>query len=380
MDEEPAVAEIPSVSEVDADYVETEDAKLIELKPVSYDVDDLANNKSDVFDKMDIDNHNVDFEQDDGTIASEDDPVDHRSDPNIVTESEESKDSVPKVNGMLKYSKAADKADTKSLETSPNATPGKSRYGRVRKPKLSTDFISVDRKSFAVLSNTSSYEHVYADDTPRTPVAKIKQRKSAAKVSKVTPPKEDQSPKSLTKQSTEKVIDIEENLSTDEKDPPKPVKISSNTPKAVKTVTQTPKVTRSKQPKTPKPAKEDSVEPSTSSLASKDTIKTYSRKGETSASANASEDDQSEKVADEEKQSQISHVELSWKVGDVAWAKIGCYSYWPSIVTLEYGSSIYVKSGWRFFSFLVVIFFRVLYFIIFFSWKPKISSSRTVFW
>ncbi|XP_065214997.1 uncharacterized protein NSD [Planococcus citri] len=379
MDEDPAVAEIPSVSKVDtADYVETDEPpKLIELKPVSYDLGDVPNNNTDAFDRMDIDNHNVDFDQEDGKTTSVDDTVVETSDPNSVDESVDAKESTPKVNGVLKHSGTVKKADKKPVVTSPSSTPGKSRYGRVRKPKLSTDFVSMDRKSYAVLSNTSSYEHVYADETPRKAVVVKKPRKSSAKNSQITPSEPAQSVESLTKQSDEETSCKAENESVDETDTPKTVESSSNTPKPdeiisnapklakstpklTKSTSQTPKLTkstsqtpkptktaskspRSAKSKTPKPPKEDLTEPSVSPVISKDPIKTYSRKGESSAAASVTEDNQTEKI-DEEKLSQISHVELNWKVGDVAWAKIGCYSYWPSIVTLEYGSSIYVKS------------------------------------
>lgn len=321
MEEELPSTDIPTVSATDAvDYVEEEHTELTVLKPVSYDVCDLSANKPEIFDKMDIDNHNIDFDErpsktiDVESASNSLDPPDGTS--NSINESGDGLESV-KLNGVLKRSIQ----DKNTPESSPNAIHGKSRYGRIRKPKLSTDFVSVDKKSFAVLNNTSSYEPSGADDTPGKSPEKRKKRPYRRR--STLPPKPEEPEVKPVIKEVEKVSYITQSLSVDDKVDDS-VNTSSNSP-------------------TLKADKDDLFEASISPLNCKDTLKTYSRKGETFITSSTTVDD-TPKVDEQVKTPQISHVELNWKVGDVAWAKIGCYPYWPSIVTLEYGSSIYVKS------------------------------------
>lgn len=199
-------------------------------------------------------------------------------------------------------------ANVKSVDNSPQITPGKSRYGRIRRPKLSVDFVSLDKKSYAVLNSSSyDFEHIDESRSSKTPVPKKKRsyvRKSAVPTedSQTTTPnniqlKSEQHEESRLTEAGE--IKTEFSISTSDV----------------------------------YPLDESSI----SSLNSN--VKTYSRSGNSDERQFGSEDNNSRDPIP------VNYTELNWKVGDVAWAKVGCYPFWPSIVTLEHGSSIYAKSG-----------------------------------
>lgn len=266
--------------------------ELTVLKPVTYDLADPSASKSEIFNNLE-------------EAVAEDEPPD-----------------TVQVNGILSDGR-------KTPDSSPSGTPGKSRYGRVRKPKLSCDFVSVDKKSFAVL-NSASYEHVYADETPHKIPNKRKTKRSYRRSKNVL---------LIQEQPVATTITTKE---------PKDSYLSQNV--TINATTNATAVAAAV-------ADDDGA---ISSLISKDgggSIKTYSRKSDSFVSSSLGLSDtttvqntplsEGESVEpDAGSGSGAEHpVELNWKVGDVAWAKIGCNPFWPSIVTLEYGSSIYVKSG-----------------------------------
>lgn len=202
--------------------------------------------------------------------------------------------------------------DLKSVSSSPQITPGQSRYGRIRRPKLSVDFVSVDKKSFAVLNSSSyDFEHVEESRSVTTPVVKNK-RSYVRKISKG------------------------DSLPTT---PNNTLPISEQRGESSQVETGKSKTEFSITNSDVYPLDESSISSLNSSA-----IKTYSRLSEAGLSSDEKQCG-TEENANKEPVS-VNYTELNWKVGDVAWAKVGCYPYWPSIVTLEYGSSIYAKSGY----------------------------------
>lgn len=266
--------------------------QLTVLTTVAYDYTDLPDPKP--FDRMDIDNHNVEFD-DSNQVSSTTESTVFQQPTEIVEPVPDEPEPAPEQNVEVENANPppSPKEEPKSTSkrgkrsVSPNTTPGKSRYGRVRKQKLSADFVSVDRKSFAVL-NSNSYEPTIPDSLA---VPKLEKPKRAYR----------KKLKYVVENATENDTSIISKISVEEN------------------------------------ALVNDVEESSRTSLSVSTIKTYSKKCDVSLSMD-------EKSVDNDVV-QVSYPELNWKVGDVAWAKIGCYPYWPSIVTLEYGTSIYVKPG-----------------------------------
>lgn len=357
---------------------------LADLRPVQISLNGLPETKANMFDKMDIDNHNVSVDnstdseiqksnsttlysvpEDSDITASKSLPIETVSEQLVITKmdcvpnesisehiestdtnclsskpiSEHSKiidtrstpsESVSEQNETITSNSVSDMSisqpaevpesksltdeDLQSINDSPHLTPGKSRYGRIRRPKLSVDFVSVDRKSFAVL-NSSSYDFVHAEESrsPKSPV--VKKKRSYIRKSSVLS-KSDSQP--TTPNDT---LQKSEQLGESSKP-------ETGESKTEFTITNSDVC----------PLDESSISSLNSSI-----IKTYSRLSE----AGVSSDDRQSGTEDNASKEPISvnYTELNWKVGDVAWAKVGCYPYWPSIVTLEYGSSIYAKHG-----------------------------------
>lgn len=364
------LGEAKLVSDPSPQLVETS-PNLADLRPVQSSLNGLPETKATLFDKMDVDNHNVAVDnsadseiheptslvpypitEDEEMTESDSVPIDTISEQVVITETNSVSDesihlettdtnclssksiselseitdtssapcesisehtvtnSVPDLSEHSELPEKKPLLDDVSASNSPQITPGQSRYGRIRRPKLSVDFVSVDKKSFAVL-NSSSYDFLHAEESRSATPPLAKKKRSYNRKSSVLP-KSDSTPTTP-------------NLT------PEPLGQSS------KAETAESKTELSITTSDVYPLDESSI----SSLNS-GTIKTYSRLSE----AGLSSDDKLGGTEDSAKESMpVNYTELNWKVGDVAWAKVGCYPYWPSIVTLEYGSSIYAKSS-----------------------------------
>lgn len=312
MDEEEVLLEVPGIIEHN-DRISESAPELTVLTPVSYDTVQLPNSKP--FDKMDIDNHNVQFDNSNQISLNSKTSVLHKSSSRhdddertaiYTTEENKLNDSIADNN------------------TPSKTTPGKSRYGRVRRPKLSADFVSVDRKSYAVL-NSSSFN--------RTDVRELSKQESSLRKKRVYRKRnvqvndENFSTDCDAKENRLGIVGIADDASCS---PVKSVELSVIRKYSTGDIDST-----------------DSVEfdDSSRSSLSLGNIKTYSRKNDVPNTSIIPEEKHDSIEPIKRIGPQLNFTELKWKVGDVAWAKIGCYPYWPSIVTLEYGSSIYVKSG-----------------------------------
>ncbi len=284
------------------DTIETAN-ELIVLKPIAYDVSGVSEAK---LDSTDIGNREASPPRDqlpEISAASSYESLVLR-----ISDNEET---------PVTSEKANNSKSPQSVDVSPSATRSTtSRYGRVRRQKLSQDFVSVDRKSFTVLN--SSYELTPVEETPRkAPVRKNKRSYRGSKI-KV---------EADAGNSVDGVVengDAGDVCRSENRKPKTESYLSVN-------------------------GDHSTINNSLISSLNSGTIKTYSRRSETTVSSD--EKPSTTELENRENSGSIlaaNHPELNWKVGDIAWAKIGSYPYWPSIVTLEYGTSIYVKPGMYF--------------------------------
>lgn len=67
-------------------------------------------------------------------------------------------------------------------------------------------------------------------------------------------------------------------------------------------------------------------------------------------------------------------IECSWIVGQLAWARVGNFPFWPCMITVDPESRIYYKVKGKFFKFMYIFFIKIIF--VFRKLSPQSSFKK----